>query len=134
MFNGQFLAKGVEVSVRFRVVIIGAGYAGVMAANRLAGSKQLPESLAVTIVNPVADFIERIRLHEVAAGSRASAAVPMRSVLNQRADVIADSVLKIDPINRQVYFSSGRAPLSYDALLYSVGSTQAAKHRRGLTD
>ncbi|SFT99169.1 NAD(P)/FAD-dependent oxidoreductase [Arthrobacter sp. ov118] len=115
------------MSARFRVVIIGAGYAGVMAANRLAGSKQLPESLTVTIVNPVADFLERIRLHEVAAGSRASAAVPMRSVLNQRADVIADSVLKIDPINRQVYFSSGRAPLSYDALLYSVGSTQAAK-------
>lgn len=127
MFNVRFLAKGVEVSARCRVVIIGAGYAGVMAANRLAGSEQLSESLGVTVVNPVADFIERIRLHEVAAGSRASAAVPMRSVLNHRADVIEDTALKIDPINRQVHFSSGRAPLSYDVLLYSVGSTQAAK-------
>ncbi|MFF2031581.1 NAD(P)/FAD-dependent oxidoreductase [Arthrobacter sp. NPDC058192] len=114
------------MSARFRVVIIGAGYAGVMAANRLAGSKQLSESVRVTVVNPVADFIERIRLHEVAAGSRTSAAVPMGTVLNQRADLIEDTAVKIDPINRRVHFSSGRAPLSYDALLYSVGSTQAA--------
>ncbi|MFF2244378.1 NAD(P)/FAD-dependent oxidoreductase [Arthrobacter sp. NPDC058130] len=104
-----------------RVVIIGAGYAGVMAANRLAGSKQLGD-LQVTVVNPVADFVERIRLHEVAAGSRASAAVPIRSVLGGRADFIEDSASRIDPDNRQVHFSSGRAPLGYDGLLYAVGS------------
>ncbi|WP_254785437.1 NAD(P)/FAD-dependent oxidoreductase [Arthrobacter sp. ok362] len=114
------------MSARSRVVIVGAGYAGVMAANRLAGCKQFSESLSVTVINPVADFIERIRLHEVAAGSRTSAAVPMWSVLNQCADVVEDEASRIDAENRKVYFASGRAPIDYDILLYSVGSTQAS--------
>ncbi|MFE5836458.1 NAD(P)/FAD-dependent oxidoreductase [Arthrobacter sp. NPDC056493] len=104
-----------------RVVIIGAGYAGVMAANRLAGRRQ-PDDLNVTVVNPGADLIQRIRLHEVAAGSRATAQVPMRSVLSGRAEFIEDSASRIDPVNRHVYFSSGREPIGYDTLLYAVGS------------
>lgn len=108
-----------------RVVIIGAGYAGVMAANRLAGSRQLGDS-HVTVVNPVADFVERIRLHEVAAGSRPAATVPIRSVLSGRADFIEDSASRVDPVNRRVHFSSGRVSIGYDELLYAVGSGQAS--------
>lgn len=125
MFNVGFLAIGDEMSARCRVVVIGAGYAGVMAANRLAGKTHFPDVVSVTVVNPVADFVERIRLHEVAAGSRASAAVPMRSVLHPDVEVVEDTAFRIDPDNRRVHFSSGRAPLDYDVLLYSVGSTQA---------
>ncbi|MFE4541117.1 NAD(P)/FAD-dependent oxidoreductase [Arthrobacter sp. NPDC056727] len=106
-----------------RVVIIGAGYAGVMAANRLAGSKH---ELQVSVINPVADFVERIRLHEVAAGSRPTAAVPMKSVLSGRVDFVEESASRIDPVNRRVHFSSGRAPIGYDGLLYAVGSGQAS--------
>jgi len=113
---------GVERSAR-RVVIIGAGYAGIMAANRLAGSKQ---DLEVSMINPVADFVERIRLHEVAAGARATAAVPMESLLSERVDFTEDSAARIDPENRRVHLSSGRAPVSYNVLLYAVGSGQAA--------
>lgn len=108
-----------------RVVIIGAGYAGVMAANRLAGTRQLGD-LQVTVVNPVADFVERIRLHEVAAGSRASGTLPIRSVLSGRADFIEDSASRVDPVNRRVHFSGGRASIGYDELLYAVGSGQAS--------
>lgn len=50
-----------------RVVIVGAGYAGVNAAKRLARS-----DADVTIVNPRADFVERIRLHQYLAGNRAA--------------------------------------------------------------
>lgn len=106
-----------------RVVIIGAGYAGVLAANRLAGSKH---DLKVSVINPVADFVERIRLHEAAAGSRATAAVPMNSVLSGRVDFIEDSASRIDPNDRCVRFASGRAPMGYDDLLYAVGSGQAS--------
>ncbi|MFF2318387.1 NAD(P)/FAD-dependent oxidoreductase [Arthrobacter sp. NPDC058097] len=101
------------------VVIIGAGYAGVMAANRLAGSNH---DLRVSVINPVADFVERIRLHEVAAGSRATAAVPMGSVLAGHVDFIEDSASRIDPDDRRVHFASGREPIGYDVLLYAVGS------------
>lgn len=102
-----------------RVVIIGAGYAGVMAANRLAGSRH---HLKVSVINPAAEFIERIRLHEVAAGTRATAAVPMESVLSRDVELIEESASWIDPENLRVHFSSGRAPIGYDMLLYAVGS------------
>ncbi len=49
-----------------RVVIVGAGYAGLLAAARLAGRP----GLAVTIVDPSPVFRERIRLHQRATGQR----------------------------------------------------------------
>lgn len=114
------------MSVRCRVVIIGAGYAGVMAANRLAGSPTLSDSISVTVINPISDFVERIRLHEVAAGSRQSARVPMRSLLHERADLVEGTASRIDPENHYVHISGGREPLDYDVLLYAVGSIQAS--------
>jgi NADH dehydrogenase len=113
------------MSARCRVVIIGAGYAGVMAANRLAGSQRLPDSVSVTVLNPVAEFTERIRLHEVAAGSRESASVPMRSLLHERAHLVEGTASRIDPERRKVHLAGGSAPLDFDVLLYSVGSTQS---------
>jgi NADH dehydrogenase FAD-containing subunit len=108
------------------VVVIGAGYAGVMAANRLAGNPQLSDSISVTVINPISDFVERIRLHEVAAGGRESARVPMRSLLHERADIVEGTASRIDHENRKVHLSGCRPPLDYDVLLYAVGSTQAS--------
>lgn len=105
-----------------RVLILGAGYAGVMAANRLAGRTP---AVRVTVVNPAADFIERIRLHQVAAGTRASAAVPLGSLLNPAVDLVRDSAVRIDPDRRLVHLAGSPAPLAYDALLYAVGSGNA---------
>ena len=105
-----------------RVLILGAGYAGVMAANRLAGRSP---AARVTVVNPAADFIERIRLHQVAAGTRASAAVPLGSLLNPAVEMTVDSAVRIDPARRLVHLAGSPAPLAYDALLYTVGSGHA---------
>ena len=44
---------------RTRVVVIGGGYAGTMAANRL-----VRPDINVTLVNPRPAFVERIRLHQ----------------------------------------------------------------------
>jgi NADH dehydrogenase FAD-containing subunit len=50
-----------------RIVIIGAGYAGLLAAVRLAGrTRRLPVKL--TLVNAADVFVERLRLHQYAAG------------------------------------------------------------------
>jgi NADH dehydrogenase FAD-containing subunit len=53
------------------VAIIGAGYAGVLAANRLRSSLTAEETgrVRVVMINRTSDFVERIRLHEVAAGT-----------------------------------------------------------------
>jgi len=43
------------------VVLIGGGYASVMAATRLTQR----DDLAVTVINPRRSFVERIRLHQL---------------------------------------------------------------------
>ncbi|MGW6172854.1 NAD(P)/FAD-dependent oxidoreductase [Arthrobacter sp. NPDC055138] len=110
------------MTIRQRIVVIGAGYAGVMAANRLAGSKELTGQIGVTVINPAAAFVERIRLHQVAAGSRESASVPMESVLHPAATLVAGQASRIDPRAHTVQFDDGRAPLPYDFLVYAPGS------------
>ncbi|OQR61390.1 oxidoreductase, partial [Streptomyces maremycinicus] len=47
------------------VVVIGGGYAGVMAANRLTQR----EDVTVTLVNPRRTFVHRVRLHQLVGGS-----------------------------------------------------------------
>ncbi|MDM4722268.1 FAD-dependent oxidoreductase [Micromonospora sp. WMMA1363] len=46
------------------VVVIGGGYAGVMAANRLTQR----DDMTVTLINSRPVFVERIRLHQLVAG------------------------------------------------------------------
>ena len=52
-----------------RIVILGAGYAGMTAALRLAHkTRRLP--VEITLVNGSATFVERIRLHQAAAAEQ----------------------------------------------------------------
>lgn len=62
------------------VIVIGAGYAGVLAANRLAHRAR------VRIVAPQDALVDRIRLHEVAAGTRSPGRVtrPLDQALDRR--------------------------------------------------
>jgi NADH:ubiquinone reductase (H+-translocating) len=112
---------------QIHVLVIGGGYAGVMAANRLTSR----DDVAVTLVNPRARFVERIRLHQLAAdtlatGNRAAnnddALVEYADILNERVHVLVDSVVRIDAAARRVELSSG-ATQDYDHLVYAVGST-----------
>lgn len=53
--------------MQHRIIVLGAGYAGAIAAGRLA--KQLHrEDVAITLVNAEPDFVERVRMHQLAAG------------------------------------------------------------------
>lgn len=109
-----------------RVVVIGGGYAGVMAANRLQGAADAPGT-AVTLINARAAFVERIRLHQLAADrSRADtvAVHDFTSLLNPGVQLVVDSAERINAAARTVALSSG-ATLAYDYLVYAVGSTGA---------
>lgn len=102
------------------VVILGAGYAGQMAAARLA-HKRLP--VRITVVDPSPVFVERIRLHQVAAG-QPQPAVPMRWLLPRDAGSIQARATRIDTEQRLVHLSGDGAPpaLRYDVLVYALGS------------
>ena len=99
-----------------RVIVIGGGYAGVIAANRL---RQRP-GVAVTLVNPRAEFVERIRLHQLVAGSD-DAVVAYADILGPGIELVVDAATRIDTAAHQVELFNG-APLPYDYLIYAVGS------------
>ncbi|KUI29396.1 pyridine nucleotide-disulfide oxidoreductase [Mycobacterium sp. IS-1496] len=102
------------------VVVIGGGYAGVMAANHL----RLDERVRITLVNPRPQFVERIRLHQMATGSD-DAVVDFGTVLGDGIELVVDSAHRIDAAARRVDLASGDT-LDYDYLIYAVGSTGAA--------
>ena len=97
------------------VVVIGGGYAGVMAANRLAPHAR------VTLVNPRAEFVERIRLHQLVVGND-DAVADYAAVLSPAVRLVVDGASRIDAAPRTVTLTSG-ASLPYDYLVYAVGST-----------
>ncbi|WP_040795549.1 NAD(P)/FAD-dependent oxidoreductase [Nocardia higoensis] len=102
------------------VVVIGGGYAGVMAANRLTRRADV----RVTLVNPRPVFVNRIRLHQLIAGSD-EAVVDYRDVLSERVRLLVDTVDRIDVAGRTVATAQG-PDLGYDYLIYAVGSGGAA--------
>ena len=101
---------------RIRVVVIGAGYAGAVAANHL----RLRDDVEITVVNPRPYFVERVRLHQVAAGT-ADATVPLATLLADGVRLIVDRVTRIDTDERVLRLTSGRS-LHYDYAIYAVGS------------
>ena len=52
--------------LKTQIIVIGAGYAGLLATIRLAGKTQ-PNNVEITLVNASATFVERLRLHQLAA-------------------------------------------------------------------
>ncbi len=100
-----------------RVVVIGGGYAGVLAANRLS---QRPE-LTIALINPRPRFVERIRLHQLVAGND-DATEGYEDLLATGIRLVVDVATRIDAADRQIELASG-ANLPYDYLIYAVGST-----------
>lgn len=99
-----------------RVVVIGGGYAGVMAANRLTQR----DDLTVTLINPRSTFVHRIRLQQHLAGS-GDAVVEYSDVLAERVRLVVDSATQIRSSGRTVTMASGES-LDYDYLIYAIGS------------
>jgi NADH dehydrogenase FAD-containing subunit len=102
-----------------QLVIVGGGYAGVLAANRL---RQLPDAV-ITLINPQPDFVERIRLHELAAGS-GQATVGYDTLLADGVRLVVDEAVRIDVAARRLLLADGDS-VPYDYLIYAVGSRSA---------
>ncbi|MFF8572553.1 NAD(P)/FAD-dependent oxidoreductase [Streptomyces sp. NPDC015408] len=104
------------MSGNVRVVVVGGGYGGVSAANRLARR----DGLAVTLINRRSDFVERIRLHQLLTGSD-DAVASYDEVLGGDVRLVVDEVTRIDVQEHRVLLAGGD-PVPYDYLVYAVGS------------
>ena len=100
-----------------KVVVIGGGYAGTLAANHL----RMRADVDITLVNPRPKFVERIRLHQFVAGSGDCHRRLRHAARRGRA---AGRRHRRPDRHRlaQVQLASGAA-LDYDYLIYAVGST-----------
>jgi NADH dehydrogenase len=108
---------------RSRVVIIGAGFAGIMAAKRLG---KLP--VDVTIIDRKNHHTFQPLLYQVALAvlSPADIAQPIRSIMRKyrNTEVVMDEVVSIDTTERHVTLGSG-ATMAYDYLIVATGSTHS---------
>jgi NADH dehydrogenase len=105
-----------------KVVVIGGGYSGTLAANhlRMRGDWERPD---ITLVNPRPKFVERIRLHQFVAGNY-DPTVDYGTLLGAGIKLVVDTATRVDAATRQVELASGRT-LDYDYVIYAVGSTGA---------
>ncbi|NUT95946.1 MAG: FAD-dependent oxidoreductase [Saccharothrix sp.] len=109
--------------MKHRIVVLGAGYAGAYAAGTLA-RRLSPADAEVTVVNAEPDFVQRLRLHQLAAGQDVEAP--------KLADVFAGTAVRlrlarvtaVDPERRVVAVADadGGGELGYDTLVYALGS------------
>lgn len=123
-------SSGAESAGELSVVIVGGGYAGMIAANRLRGSLTPEESarVRVTIVNPVDRFVHRIRLHEFAGGG-ADPTYDFPSMVGESVELVVGRAFRIDASGHRVHVATREGPLelAYDRLVYAVGSRPASK-------
>jgi NADH dehydrogenase len=96
------------------VIVLGSGYAGLLAATWLRRSGH-----RITLVSPGGVFVHRIRLHEVATGTRQHADRPLRDIVGRRIEVIDGSARLAEP--GRVELADG-AELYGDAILLATGS------------
>jgi NADH dehydrogenase len=107
---------------QYDVVILGAGYAGLMAALRLSGRKW---RLRIALVNARDQFLERVRLQE----SIVAAITPRISsisalVAGTAIEFICGSVTSLDADQRRLWIAGetqDRA-IAFDQLIYALGS------------
>ncbi|MEV5643319.1 FAD-dependent oxidoreductase [Streptomyces flaveolus] len=105
-----------------RVVILGAGYAGMAAAVQLAARVKGREDVRVTVVNARERFTERMRLHMTATGQRLAELSVPELLEGTGARFVRGWVTAVDPDARTVRIDDDRV-LHYDTLVYGLGGT-----------
>ncbi|MFE5627412.1 NAD(P)/FAD-dependent oxidoreductase [Streptomyces virginiae] len=111
--------------MQHRIVVLGAGYTGAVAAGRLA--KRLHHAdVTITLVNPEPDFVERVRLHQLAAGQELRPRPFAEMFAGTGVDVKLAKVTAVDVDRKTVSVTAagvaGPAELEYDTLVYALGS------------
>lgn len=117
-----------------RVLILGGGFGGVVAAESLA--QQLGDEHQITLVSRDRRFVFYPALVRLAFGKCEPDDVSFdlrRSMLNRRINFIQAEVARIDPIERKAILAHGEieGAVSYDYLVYALGRRLATERVPG---
>jgi NADH dehydrogenase FAD-containing subunit len=109
-----------------RIIVIGAGYTGASAAGRLA-RRLRGEDVSITLVNAEPDFVERVRMHQLAAGQDLRPRPFREMFAGTGVQLKLAKVSGIDVDRRTVSVTGpdgarGPEELEYDTLVYALGS------------
>lgn len=106
-----------------RIVIIGAGYAGMLAALRVA-RKTKRQSVTITMVNASDRFVERIRLHQLATGQSLRERPLQHMLRGTNINFVQGWVTALSPSQKRltIQAAQGIQELAYDKLIYALGS------------
>ncbi|MGW6287845.1 NAD(P)/FAD-dependent oxidoreductase [Streptomyces sp. NPDC055107] len=121
-----------------RVVVIGAGYTGASAAGRLA-RRLRSEDVSITLVNAEPDFVERVRLHQLAVGQdlRPRPFDEMFAGTGVRLKLAKVTGVDVDRRTISVTDANGAGEpedLEYDTLVYALGSAWNTQDVPGTTE
>ncbi|HJW23014.1 MAG TPA: NAD(P)/FAD-dependent oxidoreductase [Candidatus Limnocylindrales bacterium] len=110
-----------QAGQRHRVVIVGGGFGGLNAAQRLAGDARID----VTLVDRHNYHLFQPLLYQVATGALAPGEIaqPLRSILRRHRNVtvLLGEAVAIDPARREIELSDG-GPIPYDTLVVATGA------------
>ncbi|WP_350275626.1 FAD-dependent oxidoreductase [Kribbella sp. HUAS MG21] len=120
--------EGDTMSRSIDVVVVGGGYAGVMAANRVSRR----DDVKVTVINPRQVFVPRLRLHQLVGGTH-DAVAEYQEVLADGVELVVDNANHIDAVGRTVTLADGGS-VGYDYLVYAVGSHSGGQQVPGAAE
>lgn len=103
-----------------RVLVLGAGYAGMSAVIQLASRGKRRDDVQVTLVNAQERFTERLRLHMAATGQRLAELSIPELLEGTGARFVRGWVTAVDADARTVRIDDDRV-LHYDTLVYGLG-------------
>ncbi|HSE15506.1 MAG TPA: FAD-dependent oxidoreductase [Pyrinomonadaceae bacterium] len=117
-----------------KVLILGGGFSGVVAAERLA--EQLGDEHQITLVSRSRQFVFYPALVRLAFGKAELADVSFdlrHTLLNRRVNFIEAEVAYIDPIDRNITIAHGQVEgkLPYDYLVFALGRRLATERITG---
>ncbi len=124
----------VEVEQMAKILILGGGFGGVVAAERLA--EQLGDEHQLTLVSRTRNFVFYPGLVRLAFGKCQPEDVSFNlreSILSRRVNFIEAEVARIDPIERKVIIAHGdlEGKLHYDYLIFALGRRLATERITG---
>ena len=104
-----------------KILVLGAGYAGLLAALRL--DRQTESD--ITLVNAAPVFVERVRLHQQATGQPVVTHSIPELIKGTAIRFVQGWVTNLDPQGHFVTVNTaeGSQRLTYDTLVYALGST-----------